>query len=286
MAANVNPSDSLARLVADPVSDLFSPTKLDMWQRCQRAFYYRYILGLKSPPSAAMAFGRAMDDTTSGVYAEKMVTGETVDDVDDRWAHEWDRASSDVADWQGDDRGSLTDQGVKIVRLWRDRVAVPSIPTSVQDHRAVEVSGLESKPILPSEDRKADLVFHGVADVMLDIGGAKAIGELKTRARKMSEDEMVRSPQAAGYSITHQTNLMQWHVATRTKNPDVQVLDQITDPGQSGALLYRVGIAHRQVRFATRSGDFLPNRANMLCSKRWCAYASQCERECGGTVPE
>lgn len=249
-----------------------SPSQAAMWLRCQAQWKYRYVDGLKSPPSAALAFGKAFDNMSNAVYSLKMVTGETANDTADLFAAEWDKAKVQVELWEDEDPAKLLDQGTTLATLWRNDIAV-----------TVQPVGVQVPANLIADDGTQ---IHGIVDTVAQVGdNHKVVHELKTKAKSMSEADIQRSLQVPIYAEAVGTNQVQWDVAVKTKVPKTQVIQTTVTPRDvRGAVSQLVG-ARRQINASVQSGDFLPNRQNMMCSKRWCAYWEQCEKDHGGTVP-
>lgn len=252
--------------------DYISPSQAGMFLRCQQQWKYRYVDGIKSPPSAAMAFGSAFDSTANSVYSEKILTGETApaNDCSDRFAAEWDKASANIQDWEEEQPGKLLDTGVALAGLWREDIAVNTQPTAVQVQANLEVDGIK---------------ITGVIDTVAEKEGKVVVHELKTKAKSITETDMVRSLQVPVYAHAAGTDTVQWDVCVKTKVPKTQVVPvQVTTEDVRGALNQLV-IAKRVIEATVKTGDFLPNRQQTLCSRRWCAYWQQCESDHGGRVP-
>ena len=52
-----------------------SPSKLDMLSKCGVQYEYRYVKGLKIPPSVGMLEGRAIDKAASAILRHKLAEG-------------------------------------------------------------------------------------------------------------------------------------------------------------------------------------------------------------------
>lgn len=252
--------------------DYISPSQAGMFARCQAQWKYRYVDGIKSPPSAALAFGKAFDETANSVYSEKMVTGDTAEsgEVADRFAAQWDAASATIEDWEDEDRGALLDKGVALAGLWRNDIAVNVKPVGVQVPANVEADGVK--------------VF-GIIDTVAEEGGTKVVHELKTKAKSISDGDMARSLQVPIYAHAAGTDRVQWDVCVKTKIPKTQTVPVTVTPEDVRGALNQLVLSKRLIDASVRSGDFLPNRQQMMCSRRWCAYWSRCEKDHGGTVP-
>lgn len=252
------------------IPDYISPSQASMFARCQAQWKYRYVDGIKSPPSAALAFGKAFDNTANSVYAEKIVSGETATDVQDRFAAQWDAAAQEVGDWEDEDRGKLLDTGVALSGLWRNEIAVQVQPTGVQVPADLEADGVK---------------IHGIIDTVAVENGNPVVHELKTKAKSMSDGDMARSLQVPIYARAAGTDKVKWDVAVKTKVPKVQTMAVTITEDQVRGAVNQLVISKRLIDASVQSGDFLPNRQQMMCSRRWCAYWEQCQKDFGGEVP-
>jgi hypothetical protein len=263
--------------------DQLSPSRLDGWFRCQQQWRYIYLDGIRRAPSIALAFGKAFDETANEVYGHKGLTGDTlpVQDVQSIFAGYWDKEAQHVSDWSDDgeaaDRGALLDSGVGIASKWRDEIAQHVQPIAIQER--VEI---------PAVDPRTGDAFTvlGFVDLIGEANGQRFIADAKTSKRKWSPDQAIRSLQPAIYSQGTGLSAFQFHVGVRTKTPAVQnVTIDVTDTDRDFAIK-RILIARRQITHAMKTGDFLPNRQSVLCTKRHCGFWEQCVKDNGGTVVE
>ena len=69
-----------------------------------------------------------------------------------------------------------------------------------------------------------------------------------------------------------------------TKTKKVQI---VQEPWSIGADERRYAeTMYPMIQNGMRTGLYIPNRAGFLCSRRYCGYWRQCEREYGGVVKE
>lgn len=269
-----------------------SGTQLDMFQRCQYAYYRRYVLGEKKPPSASLVFGRADDETKNGIYAHKIESGETAPagECQEIFAAEFDQAAQEVEDWGPDKPAVLKDKGVGMIGQWREVSAVSTTPEAVQVEFLVDVRDPSPNPAEP-------IKLKGYIDLIRSAGdGTKTIREHKTSGRAWS-DRRVRQEelQAPLYSlgVSLDPNLqdvdpdyVEYEVAVKTKEPKLLTYPRTVDQEERDGMVKRLMSARRLIQVSRKTGDFLPNRKNVLCSKRWCGYWESCQREFGGEISD
>lgn len=265
----------------DPTAVL-SPSKIDLFLRCQAAWAFRYLDGLKKPPSAAMALGNAHDATTNAVYTAKMVEGRTppLGDSIDRFAHEWDEARGNVEDWGDDDPRHLQAVGVRATELWHKRAARYVEPEQVQP---------KLRTTLRDAERGEDFDVIGYADLIAKVSGHRTIVDHKMGRRSWAPADVVRSTQSVAYPVlVGDINRFAIH-STRIGNDRSTYVSfnaitrQVRDTDRTGFVNQAV-LARRQMRSTIASGDFVPNRSHFLCSRRWCGYWRECQQRFGGTV--
>lgn len=275
------------------ILDTFTPSKLELVERCPEAFFQRYVLGRRRPPGAAQAFGNAFDACANNVYAAKLRTRETdsANEVRDLFADWWAIESRKVEEWGPEEHpGKMLDTGAAGVVTWRDRIAVyvqplrePQVPIEFEVTSARqdldEACGIAPKWRVFG---KVDLLAS------VDSPGLKVAAtciDQKASRRTYGEAEVLRSAQPAMYCRGLNVPLFQFHnMRTDLVTPKVQVVRTVVSEGAVEHVLHRMEIARRTIARAYASGDWTPNRNHQLCSRRWCGFAAECESRHGGRV--
>ena len=274
-----------------PLTDRFSPSGLDTWLKCEAQWSFRYVEGLRRPPSAAMTLGSGFDDAANDYYLEKRSFGQDPSDSDtrDRFAAAFDRRAADVEDWGEEKRAAMLDEGVAGVSSWRERVALHVEPEQVQPR-------FEQQYELPAEQAEANEAA-GIGNVVTLRGYLDLIGTVPKRGRLIVDHkfsrrswtpaDVSRETQPVVYGFAFGVPVFQFHVLRRTKGtPATKILTRAVTQGDIAATFQRIAITRRKVAVAVQTGDFLPNRKQPLCSRRWCGYWQECERKYGGRVTD
>jgi len=263
---------------ADHLIGTLSPSRIATAQRCLAQFAFRYVERLPTTSSPALQFGVAMDAVSTAAYRVKMKSGETpaAKDVADRFAAEWDFAAAAVEQWGDDDRGSLLDSGTRGAKLWRESIATHVVPLAVQEHLSATVVDPTTRD---------PFTLHGYLDLRRAQPGGSVVADLKTSRARFQAARLSREWQPAAYTLLAGTATFEYHVLTTTKQPEMQVLRAHVSDSDRSAFLVRAGMLRRQVVTALRSGDWLPNRTHVLCSRRYCDHWAACEARYGGKVP-
>lgn len=283
----------------DAILSTVSPSKLELWNKCQYQWYRRYVLGERKPPRAAAAFGKGIDAGANTYYREKLVKKEPDEHhTRELWAEHVAQSVAEVQEWPADETpAAMVSEATRLAPAWRKQIATRVEPLMIQ--REFDLMFQESCPDKPGVPHKHGDAWrmNGVVDligtVLSDCGFATEVAtiDLKTAGRSWSEKEAVQGMQAPAYvfavrrGLQLQTSLFQYHVLVRTKEPKVQVLERVVDEAELAGYARRASRARMQIANAIETNIFLPNRTHTLCSQRWCAWWRECQAEFGGIIP-
>jgi len=259
-----------------------SPSKLGMWSKCQAQWKYAYIDGIRRPPSAAMRWGTAFDDTANSSYLDKLISGETPasDIVAELFASAWGVRSGDVEDWGKLEKDALTDQGVDLARQWREGIAIKTNPVQVQPEISVQINASD-------HDDLGSFIIRGYADLIAEENGKRIVIDHKAGARRWSEADAIRSIQPAIYTIPGGEDNFAFHIGVRAKKKvSIYTISRTVGQDERLSVVNRMRKARRQIAHASTTGDFMPNREHQLCSKRWCGFWKECVADHGGVVAD
>lgn len=262
---------------ADPTEHQ-SPSKLDLWTRCQFAWAQRYIERVKRAPSQSQALGRAIDETWNDFYRAKMRDDANLpeDEVTDRFENHWMAEASEVEEMLEVDRSTLLDRGIAMARVWYRKAAQFVEPLGVQLEVDREVRSGDERVIL---EGKLDLLERR-AD------GTRAVVDHKIGGRSYGVAELYRSTQALVYAFCTGASTFGIHAGVLLKASEkFQAVYREVTESDAKLLGNQALIAQRQQRAAMRSGDFFPNRGHQFCARSWCTEWRTCERTFGGRVP-
>lgn len=262
----------------DDLIGVVSPSKLENAARCDARFLFGYVERLPRPFRADAQHGNAIDTTGNLTYEEKLRRGRTPAkrQVAEIFAAQWDFEAGAIDDWQGQDRGALLDVGVHLVKTWRDDIAQHCVPESTQRRMRQRVI---------DEITGDTFELEGVVDMIGSTVVPRAVADLKGSSRAYRADRMLRSFQPVSYTLLAGTPVFEFHVLVRTRHPYLQVLRATIPDSERRAFLHRAALIRRRIASNLQTGNWLPNRAEMLCSRRYCPYWRACEKRFGGTVP-
>ena len=243
--------------------DHLSATQINMFLRCERQWYYRYVQGIRIPPPGAVILGGAYHDGVEHAYRVRMEEGElpSAEDCQDVFRAAFDQhiEEEEEIDWGDDHPGVLIDRGVELVKLYVDNVAPQVDPVAVE-------AGFS----LPYE-----IPVIGFIDLVADEGGSKSIIEHKTSRRRGGLDRY--GLQMGIYRIALEKD---WglsvgearvHQALTTAKPDINV-ESVPIEAESMIDLV-VGTMIQKINL----GIFAPTGVGTwACSEKWCGYYKLC----------
>src|SRR5215472_7427825 len=141
---------------------------------------------------------------------------------------------------------------------------------------AIEPAAVE----VPFAGRIAGVAVRGIADIVTRDG---TIIDVKTASRKPSGVAADHALQLATYTelLPDASGRARIDALVSTRDPQLVQIEHV--PGEAGRrLTERI---YPLVAEGIAGGLFLPNRNATSCSRRYCAFWQQCEREFGGSVP-
>lgn len=272
-----------AKTIDDVAGRMTSSLTTDI-QKCLAYTRYKHVLGLKRPQSYYLAFGNAWDRTSDAYFVERKQTGKQMRAAQVReimdFALREEFKEAEPVSAADESRVEMMDQGVALAEKWADDLAQHLEPIAVQEAFKVDLG-----PSIPFK-------ITGVVDLaatMPRLSPQPFFADAKTSKRKWTAKQAQDSLQAPIYTLSRkslgiETDRFQFHVAVRKKNPEMQVLERRIEETD---IRYAVGVmqsANRILRDVWQSGAWMPNRSHVMCSRKYCPYWRECEREYGGTV--
>lgn len=264
-----------------------SPSQYNTLAACEVKYYYSKVLRLPQPLSAPLLLGRATDEAVMLNFDGKKQTGrdEPVKRVKEKYVAEFDGGRKDV-DWSREDERplDLRDSGMKPLEKYHTEYCPSIVPVEVQPDLGMENTALGIRivqfgDVLTKDGKLIDVKTSKSSPPSVPSGGF----------RPKSEDHEF---QVICYDLGHRAKYGKPPTQSRldylihTKEPKVVSVPVIVGPAQ---VKYFGTVADRMERRlqwlnATAWAGALPNRRHFLCSKKYCPYAAQCEKDHGGRV--
>lgn len=247
-----------------------SPSRISMWQRCPKQYYFRYILGEKQAPGIAAILGTAGHAGIEHNYRHKMETGSgaPVPEVIDAYSDAFDKGCSDIrGDFGGFsdegefDEGALKDVGAHLVELHTNKIAPLVDPVAVEDKFWTEMGGSHMlHGVVDVEDKDGTIIdnkFVGKTPGQADVDKSIQLTAYAYSRKDSSDTELV-NVRIDAMVKTRVPKLV--HIASARHANDFEVFEDI----------------FRGVEALIDAGHFPPNPTGWHCSQRFCGYWDKC----------
>lgn len=243
-------------------------TQLNMFLRCPRQYEYRYVRGLKVPPSGAMVQSRVWHQTVERNYRQKIQSDHdlAVGEMQEFFAAQFDATvtSEEIAFEPGEKPGRLKDQGTAIVAAHHKTIAPDVRPLLVEERFTVGLG----------EDFPFDLV--GVWDLVERDG---TIADNKAYGKTPRQEDLDKDLQFTAYALAFRATRgaiepgLRMDAVVKRANPRALQLHTRRTNEDCRWLLRLI----EQVGTAIDSGIFFPNPNGWHCSPRFCGFYGRCQ---------
>ena len=245
-----------------------SATQLNMFLRCPRQYEFRYLQGLKIPPSGAMVQSKAWHAALEANYTQKIKSDKDLplSNMEELFSTRLDDAfrEEEIKLSAKEDPGSLKDNGVLIVAEHHKVIAPTVKPAEVEQEFRVSLG----------EDFPYELL--GYWD-LIDRSGV--IVDNKAYSRTPSQDDVDKDLQLTVYSLGYRVSKnavedsLRLDTVIKKKKPTaVQLVTKRTNDDCQWLLTLI-----EQVAKAIQSGVFYPNPNGWHCSPKFCGYWEKCK---------
>lgn len=274
-----------------------SNSQVEMYLRCPRQYYFRYVCDHKRPPGVAMSLG-------TGAHGAVELTHHHIVDHDvpaptemvlDRFADSFEKAAEEIEDqtWEaeGVTPGAVKDVGIRLVKLYNETWAHKVKPQVLINEKGKEERGIEKKfqvdvagvPMLGFIDLIDTNDAYTVSEVerklMQDKGQdvpesmRTVVSDFKTRAKSASQTEADCSLQLTLYSYAMKIPAVRYDLLLKQKVPKFKRVSALR---QTQDHLWLKEVVHG-VASAISMGAFPPcNPGDWVCSEKWCGFHSRC----------
>jgi putative RecB family exonuclease len=178
------------------VREYVSPSRLNCWIKCPRAFAFRYLDGIKTPTSPSLFLGSAVHAGLEVAYRHRQLgINLEAGDVAKRLLESW----AGLVDEKGmtfhspADEQALQKQAVDLVTAY-----LAYAPT-FEKPLAVEVA-LEAPLVDPVTGEDLGMPLLGIIDLVLDYEAGPLITDFKTSAKSSEPLEIVHEIQLTSYA--------------------------------------------------------------------------------------
>lgn len=250
--------------VVDRLMKLVSPSRLSLFLSCRLKFFFRYVLGLKKPKSAALHVGGSVHAVLKAWNkARWLQTPLTLKQLHDAYSKAWSEADEPV-EWEPGEEDEEKKVGWRLVETY---IRESKIPETLKPD-AVEV------PV------EASLHEHGLPKLVgiLDLVQERKVIDFKTASQTPNPETVAHTNelQISSYAVLYRHNTgrreegLELHHLIKTKNPKLVTtsLPPMNDQQQSRLYRQMESYVHGlDVR------DFVPS-PGIACS--YCEYIQDC----------
>jgi len=254
--------------VTEALGESLSPSQVSTYMTCPAKWYFRYLVGLSEPTTGVLALGKAFHATLARNFRQKASTGRDMESQELRevFADEWSSAIEDAALRDGEDEDELATTGQILIAAYVAEAAGPLLPHAVEQTVQGEIAGVK---------------VRGIVD-LLDTEGR--VIDFKTASKRPNGLSAEHSLQLTTYAMITPGASGLCRLDTVTKTKTVQVIQQSYQVGAEARRFAE--ILYPMVQESIQDGIYPPHRSSPMCSRRYCGYWRECEREFGGRVAE
>lgn len=245
-----------------------SVSQVETYRTCPMRYYFRYIKGLKTPPSGAIVLGSSTHKAIEVNNTQKITSkqDEKLSVLTDAFVQKFQEGQKDVA-WAEDEKPQdLEKCGLGLVKLFHEEVAPQIMPREAEARKTVRLSELDR-----------DLV--AVIDV-IDIEGA--IHDYKTASKAPVKDVLTKSLQLPVYARIYreehgkEESRIIYDYLVKTKVPKYIPIE--TEEAVSDEKIESAMETIKTVCRCIDAGLFYPRTDHFGCNEKWCGYWNICKK--------
>jgi CRISPR/Cas system-associated exonuclease Cas4 (RecB family) len=245
----------------------YNQSELKAYLKCGKMWEFRYLKGMKTPPSAALTLGSSVDTAVTVNLLQKVSSGVDLPkaDVLDAYSSDFEKRKAET-EWQDENPGKQKDIGVRLVALHHEELAPRLDPATVQENFILKTN--------------AGYDLHGTMDLVEKDG---TVVDTKTSRLRYEEDAVSKNFQPALYDFAFESlrkvpsRGFRFDVLvkpTATRGPTLQQVEAKVTQTDREWLFDAIQNVHK----AIQAGVALPApEGSWYCSKKWCGYWDQCK---------
>lgn len=231
---------------------------VEMYLKCGQQFKFRYVDGIKSPPSVAMVEGSSHHSwlqTNNNLQKEKKkIIGP--EDAMDIFVEAWKKHSKDVEKRERlQSENEVLTRAPRLIGAYIKRLAPKMRPIDVEKRFRILMGGVP---------------FVGFIDLVDKNKGAL---DYKTTSKKKTSNQVKNSLQLGSYARVLGTNDVGFVSLVKTKSPTVEL---VTTKLASKDVQWADDIAASTADAIKRGAFPKTSPDNWWCSEKFCGYWHQC----------
>lgn len=257
--------DHAPTVKADP-APVLSPSQVRCFLECPARWWFKYGLHLPERKNSSLALGLAVHRALEVNFREKIETQEDLETTGVLcvFREAWMEQVPETEFMPDESQGDLRRLGERLVTKYMDEIAPTVEPAAVELDVQGEIAGV---------------AVRGRVDV-LDINGQ--LIDFKTASRRPSSVSPDYAFQLATYRQITPGASGEVRIASLVKTKAVDVVQQaytVEEPD-----IRATQVLYPMAQKAMGTGMYCPNRQSMLCSRKHCSFAKQCEDDFGGRI--
>lgn len=248
------------------VAQHLSHSQVSMFDKCQLAWWLKYVKGILKPPTVHMLLGQSYHAALAHNFNQKRLTGVDlpVKQVIQRFHSSFEQAVAEgrVAPVPGDDYDSYREPVAKLLAHYYEQYVKDKIePLLVEHELTIPVPGINRQ-------------FVGIIDLQLSDG---RMIDFKISSRRWQDSEITENSQASAYAMLYGIDIdFEFHIGLRgLKSPTVQILPMRRtqdDVDNYVRHLHDVVAVMKELE----SGNTDPTNHTGFCSEKTCQYYQEC----------
>jgi putative RecB family exonuclease len=253
--------------------DYISPSRLNLWLGCPRAFEFRYVKGIHTPTSPSLFIGKQVHAALELHYRHRQLDLLLPsDEILTRMRDEWIAAAEEehVAFAKEGDSDKLMEKACTLVLAY-----LAQIPDD--EPRPLAVETMLEVPLIDTETGvDLGIPMRGIIDLVLDERDGAVICDFKTAASSQQPLEVCHEIQLGCYALMYRAlsgeveSGLEIRTLVKTKVPQIAVYRY---GARSEGQIRRLFAVVRAYLEDLRRGDFL-YRPGWGC--RTCAFRNEC----------
>lgn len=243
----------------------FSVTQLNTFLRCPAQYYFRYVEGLKIPPSGAITKGVCVHSAIEHNYKQKIETHKDLplSEVTEYAAYKFEELAPDT-DWGDEKPGEAKDDTINLTVAYHKLIAPKVQPIASEKEFVIPLDG--------------DINLLAYVDV---IDNKKRIRDTKTASRKPGQDVADKSLQLSAYALCYREVfgeeesevVLDYVVSNKKKYAVESIKSKRTKRDLDRFKTIALGVIR-----AIKNKVFYPNPTNYLCNDKFCGYYHLCKK--------
>ena len=254
--------------IIEALGESLSPSQVSTYMTCPAKWSFRYLIGLSEPTTGALALGKAFHVTLARNFRQNLSTGRDMGTEEPRevFDEEWSLAIFDAALREDEDVDELAATAQILVAAYVTEAGGTLQPSAVEQTVQGEIAAVKVRGIVDLLDTDGRVLDFKAAS-------KRPIGLSAEHSLQLTTYAMI-TPGASGLC----------RLDTVTKTKTVQVIQQSYPVGSEDRRFAEA--LYPMVQESIRDGIYPPHRSGSMCSRRYCGYWRECEREFGGRVAE